>query len=374
MDSARNLSPGANRIDYQSTCSRIHVMRYYLGFLACVVNLCFAQLPQGNSAKGIYFGSAGATGGDSWAIVVSRTGDASFFFVGPQSRQISDSMNFSLNTDGTFSIPGHNVSGRIASGVVTLNVPQGPQLTAPVASANGPHSAHAGYYVGTAHERNGGAESLCLLVLTAEGQALCYFVLPTQRVDGAVGRIQSSSRINLTSMAGEPAIIEMTEVKEGGSLTGTYTTLTRNLRLLLTRKNVTYRLANLATRGLVSSGGNTLVAGFVISGGAKSLLIRAAGPALSQFGVAGALGDPQLSVFNSAARLVASNDNWTSLSTSSLPSSLVDATTRAGAFAFSPGSRDSAVLVNLEPGNYTAEVSGMGGATGVALVEVYELD
>ena len=61
------------------------------------------------------------------------------------------------------------------------------------------------------------------------------------------------------------------------------------------------------------------------------------------------------------------NDNWGG------GSSLAAAFTQVGAFALAPDSRDAALLVTLEPGNYTVQVSGAGGTTGVALVEVYEV-
>jgi len=85
-------------------------------------------------------------------------------------------------------------------------------------------------------------------------------------------------------------------------------------------------------------------------------------------------GDPLLSVFDASGKLVASNDNWSSLSTFLLPADIVAATSSVGEFPFSAGSRDAALLLNLEPGSYTAQVSGVGNTTGVALVEVYQID
>jgi hypothetical protein len=63
--------------------------------------------------------------------------------------------------------------------------------------------------------------------------------------------------------------------------------------------------------------------------------------------------------------VMASNDNW--------DATLTPTFTSVGAFALTPGSRDAALIVTLEPGSYTAQVSGIGNATGVAIVEVYEL-
>lgn len=130
-------------------------------------------------------------------------------------------------------------------------------------------------------------------------------------------------------------------------------------------------LANISTRGLVGRDQSVLIAGLIIGGStAKSVLLRAAGPGLVDFGVSGLLADPQLTLFDSAGRVVAQNDNWEASAASPLSATFA----RVGAFQFKTGSRDAALLVNLPPGNYTAHVSGTGGATGVALVEAYDAD
>jgi hypothetical protein len=115
-----------------------------------------------------------------------------------------------------------------------------------------------------------------------------------------------------------------------------------------------------------------LIAGFVIGGNTpKPVLVRAVGPALADFGVAGALSDPSLTIVNSAGQTVAQNDNWENGANSG---AIVANSTRLGAFQFKAGSRDSALLVTLPPGSYSAVVSGVNDATGVALVEVYDAD
>ncbi len=126
------------------------------------------------------------------------------------------------------------------------------------------------------------------------------------------------------------------------------------------------RLANVSARSLVGTGADVLIVGFAITGNApKTLLLRAAGPALAALGVGGALADPRLTLFRGEARLD-ENDNWTS-------AALAASFPQVGAFAFPSGSRDAALLVSLVPGSYTAQVSGANDTTGVALVEVYEL-
>jgi hypothetical protein len=133
------------------------------------------------------------------------------------------------------------------------------------------------------------------------------------------------------------------------------------------------RLVNLSARVMVGTGSNVLIAGFAIAGTApKAVLIRASGPALTPFGVPGVLPDPQLSLFRSNAdgssTLLQQNQGW------GANPYITAASASAGAFSWgSAATQDSAILTALPPGNYTAEVSGASGDTGVALVEVYEV-
>ena len=126
----------------------------------------------------------------------------------------------------------------------------------------------------------------------------------------------------------------------------------------------------MATRGEVTPAA-PLVAGFVLGGTQPCrVLIRAAGPALAALNVAPSLTDPALALYRGATWL-AQNDDW-SLGRS--PAAVAATAARAGAFAFAPDSLDAALLVTLEPGAYTAVVTGVGGATGLALVEVYDVN
>lgn len=127
-----------------------------------------------------------------------------------------------------------------------------------------------------------------------------------------------------------------------------------------------HRLVNLSTRAQVAAGDGALIAGFVVGEGApKTVLIRAAGPALGHFGVPGALVDPRIVVVDAAQREVASNDAWSP--------TVGPAADLVGAFPFAPGSRDAALVATLAPGAYTAIVTGVNGGMGAALVEVYDL-
>jgi hypothetical protein len=128
------------------------------------------------------------------------------------------------------------------------------------------------------------------------------------------------------------------------------------------------RLINLSARAHVGKGDNTLIAGFVI-GGKKPLkvLIRAVGPSLSKLGMTGVLSDPQLDLYRKNTRLE-HNDNWGGSSTLSKTFIQVGAFALAGAT-----SKDAAIVTTLDPGAYTAVVSGVNATTGNALVEAYEV-
>lgn len=133
----------------------------------------------------------------------------------------------------------------------------------------------------------------------------------------------------------------------------------------------TVRLGNLATRALVGAGDQVLIPGFTVTGtGQMRVLLRAVGPTLAAFGVTGVLADPQVTLF-AGTTVVAGNDNWGSAANAA---EVAAAAAQVGAFALGSGSRDAAMLVTLPPGSYTAGVSGVGGTTGTALVEVYVLE
>jgi hypothetical protein len=127
------------------------------------------------------------------------------------------------------------------------------------------------------------------------------------------------------------------------------------------------RLANISTRLRVLTGDDVMIAGFIIGGAAsKKLVINVAGPSLTNAGIANPLANPTLTLVRSSdGAVVASNDNW-----QSAPN---EAEIQASGFA--PGHPlEPAILATLAPGAYTAIVQGAGGATGVALVGVFEVD
>jgi hypothetical protein len=125
---------------------------------------------------------------------------------------------------------------------------------------------------------------------------------------------------------------------------------------------------NASTRAYVGTGDSVLIPGFVIGGtGTLRLLIRAVGPGLTAFGVAGALADPTITLYRGST-ILETNDNW---STAGNAAEIASTAESVGAFALPSGSRDAVVLTTLTPGPYTAIVSGVGNTAGTALVELY---
>jgi hypothetical protein len=123
------------------------------------------------------------------------------------------------------------------------------------------------------------------------------------------------------------------------------------------------RLANISTRGLVESGDNVLIGGIISSKGLTKVVVRAIGPTLASFGIANPLQDPTLELFDDSGTPIATNDDWQTSQRAD-----IEETTLAP-----NDSRESAIFAALPAGNYTAVVRGKNGATGIAVVEAYNV-
>ena len=124
------------------------------------------------------------------------------------------------------------------------------------------------------------------------------------------------------------------------------------------------RLGNVSSRGQVAAGSNVLIGGLILGGNtAKPVIIRALGPSLTQFGVTGVLADPALQLRDGNGNLVEANNDWQQ----SPEAATIIAHGKAPSNA-----KESAMAPALNPGNYTALVTGVGGTTGTALIDVYD--
>jgi hypothetical protein len=194
--------------------------------------------------------------------------------------------------------------------------------------------------------------------ITAQDAAVQAFPLAsTSSLDSALYIPNLAQNIYSAEIAGNNngtgvALAEVYDLTSSGSYTAT-----------------TPRLTALSTRVRVGTGDNILIVGFVIGGSsAKTVLIRASGPALDQFGVPSTLPDPTLTLYRSDSTAIVINNGWAG------DPQIVS--TAASVFAFpwtSATSKDSALVITLPPGLYSAGIAGASGDTGVALVEVYEV-
>lgn len=165
------------------------------------------------------------------------------------------------------------------------------------------------------------------------------------------GAASSLYRINLTTGA--------------ATLVGAFPAGSLVSDLAIEAKEPAQGIINTSARGAVAAGEGALITGFVVGGSAPvNVLVVARGPSLTQFGVTTALADTRVALFRGGVQLDA-NDDWQTHPRSA----------EITATSFAPGSpRESAVLMTLAPGAYSAVVSGAGAAaTGIAIVEVYEL-
>lgn len=247
-----------------------------------------------------------------------------------------------LANAGRYQVTVTNPGGTVASNAATLTV-----NVAPPAIATQP----------VARTVDGG--SSVTFASAASGSGLTYqWLFNNSAISGAT---DASYTIPSVTSADEGAYsVRITNA--GGTITSNPATLT-------VIPPIAY-LNNLSVRARAGSGSETLIVGVTIGGSpvstAKSVLIRGIGPTLSTFGVTGVLADPVISIL-SGTTTITSNDDWDATS------GIAATSTAVGAFALPVGSRDSALFgTGLGSGGYTVQLTGKAGATGNALVELYD--
>ena len=189
-------------------------------------------------------------------------------------------------------------------------------------------------------------------VNNAEAQTDAFALTPTTSLDAAIVQVLPQGSYT---------------VQVAGNGTGVGKAIAEVYDNTSTYSATSPHLVNLSCRQQVVANG-MLTAGFVISGStSKTVLIRASGPALTTYGVQNVMPDPQLSVF-SGSTVIATNAGWMG------DSSISNAMNAVGAFPYqSTTSKDSAVLITLAPGSYTAQATSATGTAGTTLIEVYEV-
>ncbi len=134
-------------------------------------------------------------------------------------------------------------------------------------------------------------------------------------------------------------------------------------------------LSNTSIRAELAPSTNSLIAGFVIKGeGSKRILVRGIGPSIPDPNIQQKLEDPAITLFalnQGQFEVAGQNDDWSDAENAALVES---SSAQVGAFPLQPGSKDAAILIDLPAGNYGAQISGVSGALGTALVEIYDVD
>jgi hypothetical protein len=167
----------------------------------------------------------------------------------------------------------------------------------------------------------------------------------------------------LNSVIGSSSPITGSFTIDDGVFTGTFQTSAGTFTVNTFKNSLFNRMANISTRGLVGTGQGQLIGGFIITGGPKLVMIRAMGPSLAAVGVSPALENPSLLLYAKGTQL-ASNDDWkTNANVADIMASGIAPT----------NDLEAVLLIRLEPGAYTTVMSGVGGTTGIGLVEVYEV-
>src|SRR5437588_2135230 len=130
------------------------------------------------------------------------------------------------------------------------------------------------------------------------------------------------------------------------------------------QENAQSKLGNISTRGFVGAGDHVMIGGTIVTGpDSARIVFRAIGPSLATATIATPLCNPQLGLFDANGTGIAANDDWKSSQQNAIAATGLAPT----------NDLESAIIADLAPGNYTAIVSGVGGATGVALIEAYHL-
>lgn len=318
---------------------------------------------QAISPAGLYFGKVGIS---DILVSIGRIDAAAVYYMNRSIGEIEIATG-AVNVGGvttwasqkgtifTFSRQGGIVAGTVG----------GVPFTAQPESPIGPFGRRAHGYSGTHTIQDLQLASPLLFSITASGKAMMVFFF-SNLVQGGVGTISENGVVDLT-LANGVRLNFLFQPKDGAatgvivSPPGFY-----NVSYFLYQAQRA-PLVNISTLGSVG-GGHSLSAGFVTELAGKTFLIRAVGPRLLGFNVGDAHPNPTLAIYKNGA-LIASNDDW---GANGDPALIAAAADQVGAFDFFPGSRDSALLVTLEPGAYSAQVTGAGDA-GQAMVEVYEV-
>lgn len=272
----------------------------------------------------------------------------------------SDSISPSVSFDGTFSgvsdYTGRTINGQIQTASITFTY-NGVTLTGPKASAYGQTKELAGRWLGIVFDPiNGGGFGEA--IIDSQGHVI---VLTEQGFveENGFGTIDANGNFSVPLLSGTTVSGVFSPIF--GRFQGSFNASNGGSGSLGLLRTVPSRLLNISTRGVVGTGEQVLIGGFIVGEGGKTVLIDAKGPSLAAQGVANPVQSTKVDLYV-GAQLIASNDGWRNNSNVS----------EIAASGLAPtDDRESALQVALEPGAYTVIVSSGDGTTGVGLVEVY---
>ena len=270
--------------------------------------------------------------------------------------------------NGYFSLKlttGQAIVGKATENGITFTL-AGQPFQAGRFSTFGTDSRIAGRYFGVAHGPTG--ESQVMFIIDSSKH-----IIMVQRtgsvLTGGFGTVTApvspatQYTFTLNSVIGSSSPITGSFTIDDGVFAGTFQTSAGTFTVNTFKNSLFHRMANISTRGLVGTGQGQLIGGFIITGGPKLVMIRAMGPSLAAAGVSPALANPSVVLYAGGTQLAA-NDDWkTNANVADIMASGIAPT----------DDLEAALLIRLEPGAYTTVVSGVGGSTGIGLVEIYEV-
>lgn len=282
---------------------------------------------------------------------------AVFYYLNYTTQQldiISPSLSASGFFSGVSSSTGRMLTGQIlgTSMSVTYN---SVTKSGPKESLYGPTGRFAGIWRGFVTDPNLGT-GFAELFISSQGECLALAYLGFS-YNAGIGTIDSGGNTFIPLLSG--LSISGTFSPANGGASGSFSFSNGATNTYGLSKAVTSRLANISTRGVVASGEQVLIAGFIITDGGKTVLITARGKSLS--GITNPIQNPRLDLYRNG-QVIASNTNWQNNSNAA----------EIAASGLAPTDlQESALQVNLEPGAYTAIVSSEDATSGIGLVEVY---
>ena len=326
-----------------------------------------------------FFGVVGAAGINTGAVgtqastgafgLLIRANNTGLFLADSPSLAQGVMVNFIVAQNGsfTFDAPGVGIVSGFVSGTSVSGMLGGTGLafTGTQEASNGSTSGVAGIYNGALINSS---NSEVIALAGSSGRA--FVALSQDGIFRGREAVLSADGVIAATLADGSTLGLDTDA---GRLHGTVTIGSRSLDVGGNREDVSSatKVNNMSVRAHAGAGSESLIAGFSIGGaGNKQVIVRAVGPGLTQFGVAGALADPIVTVRRQVSGdsvLVGENDNWVEADAAQIFQTV-------GAFPLPAGSKDAALILSLPAGGYTAQIASADGSAGAALVEIYDGD